>query len=194
MTNKVKVTQEQGKVIKKFLDSIDGDKERFLRMHVAGEGIVYWGDYCESLNDLSIMEFAEILVNGYEIEPEPLQVGDWATRKKSRRIINRPSDREGVAFQIVEKGVGVLGSDGNKHAIGALRHATPDEIAEGQERQKWAEIDREVGEIRDGDIGIARNGAVLTDSEDLEHFYKHGDLVGLYPPESAITFGKGDEK
>jgi len=180
MTEKVKITQEQGEAIERFLDSVDGDKERFLRMHVAGDGIVYWGDYCHPLNNLSIMKFAEILVNGYEVEPK-FKIGDWVVH-----------DSEQGAEVVREIRRSVIETNKRSHFYYRFRHATPEEIAERKEWELWDSIGREVGDFTEGDVGIFRNGMRVSDSGDLEKYYEYGDLIGFYPAESFVNFGDGD--
>ena len=137
MTEKIKLTQEQADFIERGFEAGMEAEEMINRFASAG---LFVKQPSHKLHGLCVADLAKALLIGYEIEPR-LKVGDWAVRKKGRRIIKKPTDREGIAFQIEEIGIGVLGSDGNNHAIGALRHATPEEIAEEKERRKWAEIE-----------------------------------------------------
>lgn len=186
MTGKIKLTQEQADAIEGVLKHCS--KERLLNDHSAmKEARGGWSTRKSAvLNDLSVADMARSLYIGYEIEPK-YKAGDWVVFESK---VNGPFIC--VIEKVYELSVDTdyLGSNGYKQNFGKelVRHATPEEIHTEKERRWWAEIGREVGEFKDGDVGIVRNGGRSGNPNALKNAYEHGDLVGFYPVESFISF------
>lgn len=187
MTEKVKLTREQAASIK--LAVADYGSNTVLDMHAENP---YWITKLSSLNTLSPNELARALYIGYEIEEE-YKVGDWVrivsdvhqTKNETRKVTEIKKShaaREDVHYKLDGRGV---------YFKSYIRHATPEEIKAEQERRQWAKISREVGEFRDGDVGVMNNIMVtrITDIEMIKECYEQKCLLGIYPVESFIEFG-----
>src|SRR5699024_6673411 len=113
------------------------------------------------LNDLSILDMARALYEGYEVE-ETFKVGDWVKDTSTNAVI-KIKDRQHR-------------NNINDPRYSTVRHATPEEIAEEKQRRWWAKHGREVWELRENDIlyyddefkeveEVAGIGAIMLSSE-----------------------------
>ncbi len=144
--NKVILTKEQAKAM-----------EELKSEHLTGEVVKThlndrWSLGLESLNDLTVDEFAQAYYSedGYEVEPE-FKKGDyvmvkWKNREKEEfyRVIS--IDPWG-SIQI-ETLDGVPNASGHENT----RLATPSEIAKEKERRFWKKHGRDVWELKNGDV------------------------------------------
>lgn len=189
MTEKVKVTAEQAKILENICGAVG--KESMIKKKVLKDPWRLRKNLF--LNDLSLDEFIRALYIGYEVEPQ-YKVGDWVACEYE----------DGVWIAQIEK------IEGEKvfarwefdrldwNYIYDIRHATPEEIKAEKERRVWAGIGREVGELRIGDAYVYKNEAMqYVDVEDrvrtVRNMYLDGHLKGFYPAESFIEFGGGEE-
>lgn len=170
-----------------------GEKVMFANniMDVAPQ-LVVEGE-CEKLDEIE---------EGYKVQQSPIKPGDWVARTRTRRTVTYSTDNEGVVFRVSKLvGVGtVYGEDGNNHAVGNIRHATPEE-------RTWAELGRPVKDFRDKDVLVIRDLGVRMVSEyysgppsdDLisvecaKGFYNDDPQIRFYPAESAVYFEGGEE-
>lgn len=125
MMDKIKITQEQANII----ESLEEIQKPFYVSWKA-KGILYTG----VLEDLPLDELIRALYIGYEVEEE-FKFGDWV------RLNN------GDLFKITS---GNLASEYSKS--NAIRHATPEEIAEEKQRRWWKNNNRNVWELKKGDV------------------------------------------
>lgn len=140
MTEKVKVPQTIANVIESMRRKNKSNYEIIVLMnrpdreigYTAIEVIKKW--LLENGHDVDLL--LEVLVNGYEIEPEPLKVGDWAKYENS---ITRLTSK----IHEIKNGNRAWGHwhDGSETYsfiyLDELVKMTPEEI----ERQKWAGIE-----------------------------------------------------
>lgn len=91
----MKVSNWLAIAIKSALERNKGDKELLIIRHAHAKKIKrnnYWEDERKILNDLSVMELAEILVLDYEVEETPqehlarLFNNEWSVAKKEAVI------------------------------------------------------------------------------------------------------------
>lgn len=139
---KVKITQEQADAIESIREG-NGLTEANIRKQLDGD----WWDIsarCD-LNKLSIEEFLNAYYVGYEVEEE-FKVGDW--------IHTTYEDGEVRIGSVLNFIFGSQPYTDNNH-IGETthrRHATPEEIATEKQRRFFAKNNREVWELKSGDI------------------------------------------
>lgn len=69
MCEKVKVNSQIAVALEGALDEYDGDKNLILQNHKYD-----WMEECIPLNNLTHLEFAEILIKGYEVEKTPAEL------------------------------------------------------------------------------------------------------------------------
>lgn len=190
MTEKVKLTREQAEAIKelkkrKFDDDVIVHNTVFYQVTERERDTLY-----TALKDIHLDSLIRALYIGYEIEEE-YKVGDWV-------VITEEHNSKGKVLQIKIVESAILNLDyGNGFQswwpVSSLRHATPEEIKTEQERRVWAKIGREVGEFRDGDLSIGKDGFEYKTIQGMNAAYKESDLKGFYPAESFIEFGGGEE-
>lgn len=193
MIGKVKIEAKHAKAID-YLKDIFGSKfkdddtqSNLISRKVKGR----WSSLGTNvLNDLPLVTFVDALRIGYEVE-ETFEVGDWV-------LITEECGHKNRAYKIhhfTEGLANLVYEDGSKSywPLSYFRHATPEEIKGEQERRAWKSIGREVGEFRDGDVGIDSIGFVRRKVMSINEIYKVGDLDGFYPAESFIGFGSADE-
>lgn len=179
MIGKVKLTQEQADALKDYLADCKGDISEAIDEHsnvYCDPDNGWFGDYT-ALNKITPSDMARALLIGYEVE-KTFKVGDWVFNKSSDAVI------EIIAVEYAN----ILNGENCN-----VRHATPEEIKAEQERRAWKSIGREVGEFRDGDIGVDCIGFIRRKVMSINEKYKAGDLDGFYPAESFIKFGGADE-
>ncbi|WP_405103105.1 hypothetical protein [Oceanobacillus sp. FSL H7-0719] len=130
---KVKVTKEQAKGLNQITTPQSAVKEHVGNWQMGNR-----------LNDLTLDELIRALYIGYEVEPE-FKVGDWIIDKSVNKIGKITENINGRDIY----------NDGREISYSLLvdvRHATPSEIAEEKERRFWARYDRDVWELRKGDV------------------------------------------
>lgn len=178
--SKVILTVEQDKMIKEML--IHAGKDSLMNYHSGG----FVDSNKQCLNDLAPSDMARVLyvAGGYEIEKPKLEVGDW--------VVHIKNGFRGVK-QITFKNITLLKVKGDDvlYLMENTRHATKEEIF-------WAELGREVGEFRIGDVTLTNNGSEYhIDHEDTvldeKDEYSKGKLKGFYPSESFKPFPTGDK-
>lgn len=197
---KIVLTVEQETALAEF-KKWNGDKSKAYGWFIekGGENLNKY----KPLYELTPQQFALVLLDWYEVEQPQFQVGDWATRINANANMKYRKEYEnGYTFQIgyVNKG-GVCKeneSDDFQHVMRNLRHSTPEEIKAAKEREIWAKMGREVGEFKEGDIFIDKNNTCFEVSQRVEEdkiressakkWYANGDMKGLYPAESFISF------
>src|SRR5699024_1357843 len=128
MTEKVKITREQAKVIE--------SKMAFRHMSIKYHVMNNWDtDYEPCLNNLTLDELIRAFYIVYEVEPI-FEVGDWVKDTSTNAVI-KINDSQHRHNLIVPR-----------HT--PIRHATPEEIAEEKQRRWWAKHGREVWELSEG--------------------------------------------
>lgn len=195
MTEKVKITQEVADAIERLRNAEYSDYG--IVVHVASEGpsnhdngdptegrILRNWIYDDAENADKLLD---ALRNGYEVEPKPLEIGQW---KRYRKNYNEVSVGEITGCRI-DKGW-VEFDDGVRVAISNVQgDATPEEIANEKERRLWKSIGREVGEFKAGDAYKHRNYLLLSrvgEVEGTKEIYEAGKITGFFPVESFISF------
>ena len=131
---------------------------------------------------------------GYEVEPEPLKVGDWIVVEDCpcERIIGKVQ----MLTDIEKYPTFIRFRYEDWWSIKKetkLRHATPEEIKAEMERRVWAKFGREVGQFKIGDAYEYTDGnwgVVLSEgiAQSAKRFYDEGRIVGLLPAESFVSF------
>lgn len=196
MTGKVEITQRQLDLIKKGTS-----KASLLEGHAKGG---YRNSAYNELLKIPLEDFARVLYepDSYEVEEE-YKVGDWVALidgadfyvKGNTKIVEVHSYEQVLeGFDYVRHGEnGVWGTP-----LNLLRHATPEEIKAEQERRVWAGIGREIGTFKAKDfVEIELElGFRIHDERQIklaERKYSEGKVVGIYPAESFISFGGGDD-
>lgn len=84
----VKVSKELADALKKALSYENGNEDGVLLYHsemIISDGGFEWTNECEPLNDLSPLELAKILIEGWEVEKSP--------EEKVREIYNEYVDK-----------------------------------------------------------------------------------------------------
>jgi len=142
---KVKITQEQVKLIEDQRNKMEDYKIVKTFAEMVGE----------SSNRIHIDELIRALYVGYEVEPE-FEQGDWIViNGETVRIII--SSRSGYMLD------GGYGEKANHIIREFARHATAEEIATEKQRRWWARHDRDVWELRKGDVlESQKNGKLVT--------------------------------
>ncbi|ARK23591.1 hypothetical protein SporoP37_02045 [Sporosarcina sp. P37] len=159
-------------------------------------------EFKKTLAGFSEEALSEVIKGNYEVEPE-YNAGDWVVwhgdvvKIKYPQTTERKDDGR-CYFTIIRSDdstyTNILRSN--------IRHATPEEIKAEQERRQWAEIGREPGEFRDGDVVLTAFDSI-SDQVNLikkctnlliaKQEYKSKIIKGFYPAESFIEFGGADE-
>lgn len=184
--SKVVLTKEQVDAIEKRKLYFNDSDERLIdfQYHIHSDSNTDDTKYCndsECLNDISPIDLAKALLIGYEIEQPKFEVGDIVTHVKGAF-----KGAKSLIF-VGEDLVKIKGEEVTLFLLENIRHATKEEIF-------WAELGREVGEFREGDVRIKHNGdAIVVCNEDYanEH-YKKGNLKGFYPSNSFKPFPTGN--
>lgn len=177
MTNKVVLTKEQAEAIEKY-KLMSWDVSNFIAVKDQ------WTSKYAPLKTLTVDEMAIALYVGYEIEQPKIEVGDWVVRTKyGFHGVKRVSSIDHRYLKVEEDDVSYL--------LENTRHATKEEIF-------WAELGRESGELRIGDVYCYENGISYSiDNQDrlemVKNRYKKGSLKGFYPAESFKPFPKDGE-
>jgi len=193
MSEKIKVTVEQAERIKAVGSY---DKEGALKCHMNT-----WGSGLNTcLNDLSIGDFARILYepNSYEVEQDKFEIWEWVKIKKLFiPFIKNEMSEDAYKLERIFKITGIvpggkiLCPDRYVHNPENLCHATKEEVF-------WAELGREVGEFREGDVIHTVHNSFFTVSdlnEEVDDFigkkgvkrkFINGNIIGFYPSESFI--------
>src|SRR5699024_348071 len=136
---KVKLTQEQAWMI----ENHRGAFESLMRKHHMKNCPTY-------IDELTTQQVVDAYFGGYEVE-ETFKVRDWVVHIPTGIIgeISHVNDNWISFFHSDEqKAVNISGND--------LRHATPEEIAEEKQRRWWANHDRNLWELKEGDILISK--------------------------------------
>ena len=138
MSEKIKVTQKQADAIEEY--------KRCQRSNHYQESVNkqrYNLYLAKCLLDLTSSEFMDALYIGYEVEPV-FEVGDWVKSlvgKGTGKIKDIDKYDYYTDFAFVS----------SKRDL-TIRHATPEEIAEEQERRWWNKHGRELREVKKGDL------------------------------------------
>lgn len=187
MTEKVKITQEQADAIKGYTENWS---ESSLVIRYNNRTI--FAGY-ESLYKLNVDTLIRALYIGYEIKPERLRAGDWATEHAGEGYrIGKVKGLTGERYTVQFLGFETTDYYFELVHCSKLQKSTPEEITEEKERRKWANIGRVDGEFRDGDIALDKFGKVLHTIEEMEVAYQMGDLSGFHPAGSYISFEDGE--
>lgn len=128
MIGKVKVTQEQA-------NEIGGVKDIAYAIDVHS----FNKRPDKAIAGLSTADLARALLIGYEVEPEPLKVGDWAKWLLGKECIGNIYEINGGykawAYWSTDEG------EPNWIHIEQLEKCTPQEVKVEEERRKWAGIE-----------------------------------------------------
>ncbi len=139
LMSKVKITKEQADAMER--EVVSTENEEVIRCHL--KGWVFDENQC--LNELTLDELVRALYIGYEVGPE-FKVGDWVTY-----------NYWGLVGKVVctSGGISLDNRQNSKLNPNDFNHATPEEIAKEKQRRWWAKHDRDVWEIRQGDVLMA---------------------------------------
>lgn len=123
----IKLTQEQADALERLKSAIVPDE----------------------LFGMPTVSILEAMKKGYEIKLE-FKKGDWVYIDDWRLVGNIVQTKNELAtVEFLQKNFIVAQRTID---FSAMRPATPEEIAEEQERRKWAAIGREIGTLKKGDI------------------------------------------
>ena len=99
------------------------------------------------IDELTIQQVVDAYFGGYEAE-EMFRVGDWVVYDNG---VERGYGYKTNQIKDVDEQKAYF-DEGRRMHLTSLRHATPEEIAEEKQRRWWAKHDREVWELKAGDI------------------------------------------
>src|SRR5690625_4301046 len=133
---KVVLTQEQANAIEAFR-ILEQNNKQILKYNFHKLPEIDKDTFAEPINEMDFDTLVKALYIGYEVEPE-FKVGDW--------VFNNGTDR---TFQLNESTVNALNEYKNMEHI---RHATDEEIAQEKERRWWKKHNRDVWELKEGDV------------------------------------------
>lgn len=184
--NKVILTKEQAEAFDFLKGYYFNDENYNSLIEKKCEG--YTHPNVKALNEVNHIDFVRALDNGYEIEQPKFEVGDWAIRINDLDSYNAYFKGE-KPFKITEvKELCVIDDKACGHNFRNIRHATKEEAF-------WAELGRDVGEFRKGDIlpsMFSKSNLYklnsLQDVLDAKMDYRAGRLRGYYPAESFVSF------
>lgn len=151
MSNKPVITKEQAEKIEWAKNYFKEDGlSRIVGLWMKNFSI--WEPVTGPLIEMKLDDLIRSLYIGYEVEPE-FKIGDWIYISSE----GTHNSKEMVAKVESKYNESQLCLDNNWN-IGAgsqyIRHATPSEIAEEKERRFWNRNDRDVWELRKGDVLI----------------------------------------
>lgn len=195
MTGKVKIPFEIADAIN-YLKSESYSKSDIIRTALRANWCNEPDENDVNIEILNGMDAEKLVlaVHGHcEVEPK-YKVGDWVAFEKviGEAFVGKIEGFEEGGFLRTD----IYGETEVKQwfVASGLRHATPEEIKAEKERRVWKKIGREVGEFRDGDIGITNGGAEskINHPNNIKLIYKDGCLKGFYPAESFVSFEEAD--
>lgn len=178
---KAKVTQEQAEAIEiiKSDDKKYGCFEANLRVQVE-KG--WTGNIFECLNEIKTEDYVRALFVGYEVEPE-YKVGDWVIYKRFNGEnligrIERDVDSNELAIKLA------ISDDPQLGIIKFItRHATTEEIATEKTRRWWSNNNRDVWELKRGDL-IASQDKGVSSIREVKRAFGEGGVITL--PNHAV--------
>src|SRR5690625_2351545 len=169
---KVKLTPEQANAIKKWIN-----KELLIIAKASG---LFEHSTDESIAELTMEQLVKALYIGYEVEPE-FKVGDWFVNANGTigkiTNINESGEFEGF-WETTE----MLCENDNY-----VRHTTPSEIAEDTERRWWVKYDRNLWELRKGDLLIDKHFGKIAEVREVEDNHY---LIGKFTSYESLDFIK----
>lgn len=192
---KVVLTQEQVDAIEIFKNNPRDNLYNIAKRKINVDPFQY--EY-EPFNDMTLDDIAKATYTGYEIEQPKVKVGQWVTNTDCNQTfkVYAVTDK-----QIVRVEDGPLWDRGIHSRIIFYSHkhtrlATKEEAF-------WAELGREVNEVREGDC-VSTNGEFLRVGRNLgcKKYCNHiaiayavelltlGKVSGFYPAESFKSFPK----
>src|SRR5690625_2414408 len=151
---KVKITQTQA-------DNLEWrqrqyGKHRFIEHAILG----HFDDVTNPVEWDNLDVLIRALYVGYEVVPE-FKENDWVIRTSDAGR----GHEKGKVFRIVERisSQNIHGDDEESHVSTSLKHATDEEIATEKQRRFWNGNDRDVWELRKGDVlESQKNGKLVT--------------------------------
>ncbi len=146
MTEKVKITREQAKVIE--------SKMAFRHMSIKYHVMNNWDtDYERCLNNLTLDELIRAFYIGYEVEPK-IKVGDFVEIEMfGTRKVFEVTGVKGNAIAING------GTEYNEYYVSRI--LTDEEKRKEKQHRWWAKHGREVKEVKKGDIVKTVNGKMI---------------------------------
>jgi len=182
MSEKVILTKKQAEAIEIFKNDARDTLEYIAKRKI--ENNPPFKHCYKPFNDMTIDDIALAAFSGYEIEQSKFEVGDVVVGLKSGSLFK-------ITGEIGKNFYGTRLKDGEPNFLldsEMIRHATKEEIF-------WAELGREVGEFREGDITLTIHSTEYRiDSKDTildeKDEYSKGKLKGFYPTESFKLFLK----
>ena len=149
MTEKVRVTREQAEMIKKHKEA--DNLERLLWKHRMLGCIT-------CIDELTTQQVVDAYFDGYKVEPE-FETGEWVVCEDGYigqiEFINEIEKWANIGYSKDTKERGVCLAT-TYDLIDIIRHATPEEIAEEKQRRWWSKHDRNLWELKEGDILISK--------------------------------------
>lgn len=190
------VAQEVASFIQEYEENVNGYPG--WENHLIYEHSNAWSNIFEDtkvsascMKDISPFELANILIKGYEVEPQ-FKVGDLVVGLPTGNLYRLKKEfdqyREDQRFEVE-----FLYGNGNVNTsitTNNVRHATQEEIKAEEKRQLWKSIGREIGEFKIGDVRILEDGnsVHITDVDYARAKYIQGTLKGFFPVESLVKF------
>ena len=141
----------------------------------------------KALNELTMETVANALINGYEVEQPKFQKGQVVKcgthygLRFGTFVSYEEINGEEVCWAYWDT-YKYCSFDFSKN----LRLATPEEAKKHNDMRLWSSIDRQIGEIKEGDAGVSKNGVAFKGCSSLKTLYSKNRLAYLYPEESRI--------
>jgi len=180
---KVKLTQEQAEDLEEALHAYEDDKDHMLNVFVRAKDTSDWG----SISYFSPSKMAKALYIGYEVES--YKIGDWVKVETQNGIrvskIYAKKDNEYYLERF----------PGHFKSQNVLGHATDEEIDEEKERRWWHNNDRNVWELREGDVLILNDHGyhivdqIVKDEKETLYWFVSPDGPGNITQQQLIDEG-----
>src|SRR5690625_1586892 len=137
---KVKLTQKQAEDLEEALHAYEDDKDHMLNVFVRAKDTSDWG----SISYFSPSKIAKALYIGYEVKS--YKIGDWVKVEIQNEV------RVSEIYAIKGDKYFLERLPGYFTPQNILGHATDEEIAEEKEYRWWFRHNRDVWELKEGDI------------------------------------------
>src|SRR5690625_231371 len=144
---KVVLTQEQANAIEAFR-ILEQNNKQILKYNFHKLPEIDKDTFAEPINEMDFDTLVKALYIGYEVEPE-FKEKDWIAfyhEEEEKEIITTIHTIEGKFVSYID-GIYVC-----YVAIKDIRHATQEEIAKEKERRWWEKHNRDVWELKEGDV------------------------------------------
>jgi hypothetical protein len=188
MSRVVTITMEQEKAINEHLKGMGVDG---IINHILELKLKLYDEHSvttPSLSLLSQMKLTDLIYalhGDYEIEKPKVKVGEWATNTGCNHTfkVYAVTDRQVVRKEDAEFWDIASMTSIRWYPIENTIPATKEEVF-------WAEMGREVGEFKEGDVRLINDysSVYTTATVVAKNEYDNGELTGFYPVESFKRF------